>query len=64
MKEKDPYCRGLRFDRPIKIATNNVFGHIPSGEYNPVPPPIASFFLLSDGTHFLLSDGTDFLLSD
>jgi len=62
MDSRDPYCRGFKFDRPMRMATDNVAGHIPSGEYNPVPPPIADFFLLLDGTNFLLLDGSDFLL--
>lgn len=63
MKERDSYCRGLKLDQRVRFATDNLFSHIPTAEYNPVPPPVASFFLLSDGTNFLLSDGTDFLLS-
>lgn len=62
MKEKNTYCRGLRMDRIIRMATDNVVGHIPQAEYSPVPPPIADFFLLLDGTNFLLLDNTDFLL--
>jgi hypothetical protein len=62
MDEKSAYSRGLRLDKQIRFARDNIFGHIPSGEYNPVPPPIADFFLLLDGTNFLLLDGTDFLL--
>jgi len=63
MKEDSPYSHAFRLDKPIRIANDNIFGHIPAGEYSPTPPPIASFFLLSDGTNFLLSDGMDFLLS-
>lgn len=63
MKEKDTYAHAFRLDKPIKLAVDNVVGHIPQAEYNPTPPPIASYFLLSDGTKFLLSDGTFFLLS-
>lgn len=62
MKEKSPYCHAFKLDQPIKMATDNIFSHIPSSEYNPVPPPIADFFLLLDGTHFLLLDNTNFLL--
>ena len=62
MKEKNPYSHAFRLDKPIRIANDNVVGHIPQAEYNPVPPPIADFFLLLDGTNFLLLDGTDFLL--
>jgi hypothetical protein len=62
MKEKDAYSRGFRLDRTIRITTDNVVGHISQAEYNPVPPPIADFFLLLDGTNFKLLDGTNFLL--
>ena len=60
--DKDTYCRGLKFDRLVRLATDNVAAHIPLGEYNPVTPPIADEFLLLDGTNFLLLDGTFFLL--
>ncbi len=63
MSENAPYSHGLRLDKPIRVANDNIFGHIPQAEYSPNPPPIASFFLLSDGTDFLLSDGSFFLLS-
>lgn len=53
----------FRLDKPIRLANDNLFGHIPTGEYSPNPPHVANFFLLSDGTNFLLSDGSDFLLS-
>lgn len=62
MSERDSYCRGLRMDRPIRIATDNVSGFIPIAEYSPVAPPIADFFLLLDGTNFNLLDTSDFLL--
>ena len=62
MSEKDSYCHALKFDKLIKMATDNIFSHIPTSEYNPVPPPIANFFLLLDGTNFMLLDGTPFLL--
>lgn len=62
MYKKDDYCRGLKFDKLIRIASDNIVSHIPTGEYNPVPPPVADFFLLLDGTNFLLLDNTDFLL--
>lgn len=62
MKEMSPYSHGFRLDKPIRMATDNVTSYIPEAEYSPVPPPIADFFLLLDGTNFLLLDGTDFLL--
>jgi len=62
MKEPSPYCHGFKMDRLIKISTDNIMSHIPTGEYSPVPPPIADFFLLLDGTNFLLLDNTPFLL--
>lgn len=62
MDEKSAYSHGLKLDKQIRFSHDNIFGHIPSGEYNPVPPPIADFFLLLDGTYFLLLDGTNLLL--
>lgn len=62
MSERDSYCHGFRMDKTIKFATDNILSNIPSGEYNPTPPPIANFFKLLDGTNFLLLDGTPFLL--
>jgi hypothetical protein len=62
MHEKDSYCHAFKFDKPYRLANDSIFTHIPTGEYNPVPPPIADFFLLLDGTNFLLLDGSDFLL--
>jgi len=62
MSEKDSYCHGFKLDKPIRMATDNIFGARPNGNYSPNPPPIADFFLLLDGTNFLLLDGTDFLL--
>lgn len=63
MKEGSPYSHAFRLDKPIRVSNDNIFSHIPTGEYSPTPPPLASFFLLSDGTDFLLSDGSFFLLS-
>lgn len=64
MKDKSPYSHAFRLDMPIKLATDNIFGHIPTSGFNPgPPPPMVNIFLLSDGTDFLLSDGMDFLLS-
>lgn len=62
MKEKDSYSHGFSLDKRIRFATDNISGHVPSGDYHPVIPPIADFFLLLDGTNFLLLDGTNFLL--
>lgn len=63
MSERNSYCHGLRFDQLINIATDNVSGYIPAAEFAPHGPPLADFFLLSDGTDFQISDGTNFLLS-
>ena len=62
MKEMSPYCHGLKFDRPIRIATDNVVGFITEPEYNPIPPPPEGYFLLLDGTNFLLLDGENLSL--
>jgi len=62
MTMKDTYCHGLRFDRPIRLSTDNVSGQIKSPEYNPVIPPVLGYFLLLDNTHFLLLDGEDLTL--
>ena len=62
MSEKDSYCRGFKFDRPMRIATDNVTGYIPPAEWSPIAPPINAFFKLLDTTNFLLLDGTDFML--
>lgn len=62
MSEKDSYSHSLSLDKPIRFATDNIAGFIPDSIFNPVPPPIADFFLLLDGSNFLLLDGSDFLL--
>lgn len=62
MMNKNSYCHAFRFDKPIKLATDNVVGYIPQAEYSPSPPPAADFFLLLDNTNFLLLDNTDLLL--
>lgn len=62
IKDISPYSHGFRLDKLIRMATDNVVGKVQQAEYNPVPPPVADFFLLLDGTNFLLLDGTDFLL--
>lgn len=63
MSERDAYCHGLRFDKTIRIATDNISGTITNPEYQPNPPPVEGYFLLSDGSNFLLSDGTNLVLS-
>jgi len=62
MAEKDSYCHGLRFDKPIRLATDNIMGIVTSPEYSPVPPPVTGYFLLLDGTNFLLLDGENLTL--
>lgn len=62
MSEKDSYCHRFRFDRPIRLATDNVMGYPTQPEFNPVPPPIEGYFLLLDGTNFLLLDGENLTL--
>jgi hypothetical protein len=58
----DSYCHGLRFDKPIRLATDNVSGQVIQPEYNPVPPPSPGFFLLLNGGNFLLLNGQNLTL--
>lgn len=58
----DTYCHGLKFDKWVRIATDNVSGQVIQPERNPVPPPVLGFFLLLDGTNFLLLDGQNLTL--
>lgn len=62
MKERDSYCHGFKFDKPIRIATDNIMGNVINPEFNPVPPPVLGYFLLLDGTNFLLLDGENLTL--
>lgn len=53
---RDSYPHGLRFDKPIRLATDNISGQVIQPEYNPVPPPTLGFFLLLNNTNFQLLD--------
>lgn len=63
MAEFNAYCHNLRFDRPFRLATDNISAKNPSPEYNPVIPPTLGYFLLTDNTNFLLTDGTNLELA-
>jgi hypothetical protein len=62
MSERDSYCHGLKLDKWVRIATDNVSGQVIKPEFNPVPPPIEGYFLLLDNTNFLLLDGENLTL--
>lgn len=62
MRDPNSYCHGFKMDKPVRIATDNVAGHVIAPEYNPVVPPIEGYFLLLDGTNFLLLDGENLTL--
>lgn len=63
MAEINSYSHNLTFDKPYRLATDNVSARNPSPEYNPVIPPVLGYFLLTDNTNFLLTDGTELLLA-
>jgi hypothetical protein len=62
MSERDSYCHGLRIDKWVRIASDNVMGQVKSPEYNPVPPPVEGYFLLLNGGNFLLLNGQNLVL--
>lgn len=54
---RDDYCRNLKFDLAINIATTPVMNSNHQYLYNPNPPPAEGLFLLLDDSAFLLLDG-------
>ena len=46
----------FRVDKTIRFGTDSVFKKITHFEYNPIPPPIEGYLLLTDLTNFLLTD--------
>ena len=63
MSANDYNCHNLKINKQFNFSIDSVFKNNSQAEYSPIPPPIADFFLLSDGSNMLLSDGSDFLLS-